>query len=68
MIFDELTQGIVSDRSRRRFLEIADGCRERGGNVVGLCCTEFGMFVNETSAPWEFIDSIDAHVRALLAF
>jgi aspartate racemase len=67
IIFDELTQGIVSDRSRHRFLEIADGCRERGGTVVGLCCTEFGMFVNETSAPWEFIDSTDAHVRALLA-
>jgi aspartate racemase len=68
MIYGELTQGVVSDRARSRFLEIAQGCRERGGQVVGLCCTEFGMFVNEVDAPWPYIDSTDAHVRALLDF
>jgi aspartate racemase len=66
IIFDELTQGIVSDASRRAFLEIADDCRTRGGDVVGLCCTEFGLLINEGNAPWPFVDSTVAHVKALL--
>ena len=68
MIYDELTQGVVSERSRDRFLAIAQGCRSRGGDVVGLCCTEFGMLVNQDNAPWPFIDSTYAHVKALLDF
>ncbi len=68
MIYGELTQGVVSDRARGRFLEIAQGCRERGGQVVGLCCTEFGMFVQGQDVPWAYIDSTDVHVRALLEF
>lgn len=66
MIFDELTRGIVTDRSRSRFLTIADDCVRRGGEVAGLCCTEFGMFLDDREAPWPFIDSTEAHVRALL--
>ena len=66
MIFSELTQGVVTAASRARFLEIADDCRSRGGDVVGLCCTEFGLLVGESSAPWPFVDSTAAHVDALL--
>lgn len=66
MIYGELTRGVVSPASRARFLEIAEGCRERGGEVVGLCCTEFGMFFAEHDPPWRFIDSTTAHVKALL--
>jgi aspartate racemase len=68
MIYDELTQGIVSESSRSRFMEIANNCQERGGDVVGLCCTELGLYVNQANAPWPFIDSTVAHVRALLRF
>jgi aspartate racemase len=67
IIFEELTQGVVTDSSRERFLEIASDCRSRGGEVVGLCCTEFGLFVSESNAPWPFVDSTVAHVKALLA-
>lgn len=68
MIYDELTRGVVTDSSRDRFLAIAQGCRLRGGDVVGLCCTEFGMLVNADNAPWPIIDSMQAHVRALLDY
>ena len=68
MIFDELTQGVVTERTRNRFLQIADRCQSRGGGVVGLCCTEFGLLVDATNAPWPFIDSTVAHVNALLRF
>lgn len=68
IIYDELTQGIVTEKSRERFFEIAEHCRTGGGDVVGLCCTEFGMFVNDYDAPWPYIDSTVAHVRALLDY
>jgi len=67
MIFDELTQGIVSEYSTTLFMSIAANCRRRGGDVIALCCTEFGMVVDESNAPWPFVDSTAAHVRALLA-
>ena len=68
MIYGELTQGMVSLSSRDRFIEIANDCRSRGGDVVGLCCTEFGLYINESGAPWPFIDSTTAHVSALLNY
>jgi aspartate racemase len=67
MIYEELTQGLVTESSRDRFLEIAGDCRSRGGDVVGLCCTEFGLLVDESNAPWPFVDSTVAHVEALLS-
>ena len=64
IIFNELTKGIVTDASRDYLNEVATSCRERGANVVGLCCTEFGLLIEESDA---VIDSTRAHVRALLA-
>jgi aspartate racemase len=68
MIYGELTQGIVTESSRARFMEIAAECRSRGGDVVGLCCTELGLLVSEENAPWPIVDSSAAHVKALLNF
>jgi aspartate racemase len=67
IVFDELTRGIVSPDSRASFIAIAEDCRARGGLVAGLCCTEFGMLIDETNAPFPFVDSTVAHVRALLS-
>jgi aspartate racemase len=68
IIYDELTRGVVLDDSRAAFVEIAEDCRRRGGDIVGLCCTEFAMLFRDVAAPFKFIDSTSAHVRALLAF
>ncbi len=64
LIFDELTKGVVTDSSRDYLNEVATSCHERGAQVTGLCCTEFGLLIAESDA---FIDSTRAHVRALLA-
>jgi aspartate racemase len=63
--YEELTQGVVHESSRQRFIEMASECRSRGGEVVGLCCTELGLLV-DSNAPWPFVDSTVAHVAALL--
>jgi aspartate racemase len=64
IIFNELTKGIVTDASRDYLNGVAQSCRERGANVVGLCCTEFGLLMDESDT---VVDSTRAHVRALLA-
>jgi aspartate racemase len=67
IIFEELTQGIFSDSSRGTLLEIGADLIARGADVVGLCCTEFGLLVGEDDAPFGLVDSTKAHVRALLS-
>jgi aspartate racemase len=64
IIFNELTKGIVTGASRDYLNEVATSCRDRGANIVGLCCTEFGLLIEEGDT---VIDSTRAHVRALLA-
>jgi aspartate racemase len=66
IIFSELTRGVVTKGSRAYLREVASSCLERGASIVGLCCTEFGMLMNEDES-FPVIDSTKAHVRALLA-
>ncbi len=66
IIYDELTQGVVSPTSRERLLEIAASLVARGADTVGLCCTEFGLLVDEDGADFALVDSTKAHVRSLL--
>jgi aspartate racemase len=68
IIFDELTLGIVSDASRSKLIEIGQDCRTRGGDIVALCCTEFGLLITEENSPFPFIDSTISHVKDLLNF
>jgi aspartate racemase len=63
IIYNELTKGIVTDASRDYLREVASSCRKRGAQVVGLCCTEFGLLMSEGET---VVDSTRAHVRALL--
>jgi aspartate/glutamate racemase len=60
--------GIVSDASRSKLIEIGQDCRTRGGDIVALCCTEFGLLIDETNSPFPFIDSTISHVKDLLNF
>lgn len=64
IIFNELTKGIVTESSCGYLNEVATSCRERGADVVGLCCTEFGLLIGESDT---VVDSTRTHVRALLA-
>ena len=66
IIYDELTKGIVLAASERFLRDVATSLLERGADVVGLCCTEFGLLMGEDE-PFAVIDSTRAHVRALLA-
>jgi aspartate racemase len=66
IIFQELTKGVVTNTSRDYLRDVALSLLDRGADVVGLCCTEFGMLMSEDET-FAVIDSTKAHVRALVA-
>jgi aspartate racemase len=65
MVFEELIQGMVPETSRATLQEMAGDCRNRGGEVAGLCCTELGMFFGDEEAPWRLVNFTEAHVKAV---
>ena len=66
IIFDELTQGVFTDASRARYVEIMSDLKARGADAVALSCTEIGLLVPPETAPLPAIDSVDAHVAAIV--
>jgi aspartate racemase len=66
LIYQELTRGVFREESRQEFIAIAQRCIDRGAQVVGLCCTEFGLLLGETEVPFQYLDSTRVHVEATL--
>ncbi|MGJ7561858.1 aspartate/glutamate racemase family protein [Brevibacterium casei] len=66
IIWDELTQGRFTDASRARYIEIMQSLANRGADAVALSCTEIGLLVPPEVAPLPAIDSVDAHVAAIV--
>ena len=66
IIFDELTQGVFTDASRARYVDIMSELKARGADAVALSCTEIGLLVPPATAPLPAIDSVDAHVEAIV--
>ena len=44
IMFNKLTQGVFSDASRERYVEIMNDLKARGADAVALSCTEIGLF------------------------
>jgi aspartate racemase len=67
IIFDELTQGIVSDVSRRRYVRVLEGLARAGADAVVLACTEIELLVRPEDSPVPLIDSMRAHALDAVA-
>lgn len=71
VIYNELVQGQVLDRSREQYLEVIDSLFQRGAQAVILGCTEIALLVQQqhTSVPVYDTTSIHAAeaVRMALA-
>jgi aspartate racemase len=57
VIFDELCQGIVSDTSRKRFVEIIAKLKDKGCDAVALSCTEIPLLITPEVSPLPTLDS-----------
>jgi aspartate racemase len=55
VIFDELTQGVLLDASRREYLRIIE--RFEGCDAVALSCTEIPLLVTPEASPLPTLDS-----------
>jgi aspartate racemase len=68
VVYDELTQGIVTEASRGAMLAMVASCAERGADVALLACTELQMLAEpgDPAAAVPLIDTTREHVEALL--
>lgn len=68
VIYDELCQGVVSDESRQRYVDIVEQEIRAGADGVILGCTEVGLLLgpNDVSAP--LYDTTALHAEAALDF
>lgn len=67
MIFDELVRGIVSETSRKRFIEIVANLKRQGCDCVALSCTELPMILDDTTSPLPTLDSTRLLAHAAVA-
>lgn len=67
VIFDELCRGIISESSRRAFLDIIAELAGQGAQGVILGCTEIGLLVRQEDTPVPLFDTTLIHAaRAAL--
>jgi aspartate racemase len=57
VIFDELTQGQLTDASRAEFIRIIEGLRRAGCDAVALSCTEIPLLITPEVSPLPTLDS-----------
>jgi len=65
IIFDELTQGVVTDASRTVYRDAFAALVAEGAEAIVLACTEIMLLVDAADAAVPLIDSCDAHAGAL---
>ena len=68
IVYDELTQGVVTEASRAAMLAMVASCADRGADVALLACTELQMLAEpgDPASALPLIDTTREHVDALL--
>jgi aspartate racemase len=57
IIFDELVNGIITERARREHVRVIDTLAARGCDAVALACTEIPLLINSSDSPLPTLDS-----------
>lgn len=64
VIYDELVQGVISDASRRAYLEIIGRLAEQGAQGVIAGCTEIELLVSADDTRLPYFPTTQLHARA----
>ena len=64
IIYDELCMGIVSDASRKLYVDIAERLVARGADCLILGCTEVAMLLNQHNVSVPVFDTAAIHAQA----
>ena len=67
-IFDELCQGVVSERARRALIDMTRRGAIQGADSIILGCTELGLSVDAACLPLPCFDSTHIHAQAAVDF
>ena len=68
VIFDELTQGVVADGSRERYVAVSERLAGAGAQAIVEACTEIELLLRPSDTPIPLIDSMQAHALAAVEF
>lgn len=66
IIFDELVNGVFTERSRREHVRVIENLAARGCDAVALVCTEIPILVPPGASPLPTLDSTRLLARAAL--
>ncbi|MFG1942512.1 aspartate/glutamate racemase family protein [Nonomuraea sp. NPDC048826] len=64
VIFEELVNGVFTERARQEYARIIGGLAERGCDAVALVCTEIPLLVTPDVSPLPTLDSTRLLARA----
>lgn len=68
IIYDELCQGIVSETSKARYLDVVGSATRAGADSVIFGCTEVGLLVSQSDFEVPVFDTTALHAKAALDF
>ncbi len=63
IIYEELCQGVISDASRDKFLQIIEKLRQSGAEGIIAGCTEIGLLINQRDLSIPLFDTTQIHVN-----
>jgi len=68
IIYSELCQGVVTEKSKRRYLDIIARAQTNGIDGVIFGCTEVGLLLSPSDLEVPVFDTTELHARAALDF
>jgi aspartate racemase len=66
-IFEELTQGVISESARREFVRVIETLKGEGCDAVALSCTEIPLLITPENSPLPTLDSTRLLARQAVA-
>jgi aspartate racemase len=63
IIYDELCQGIVSETSRKEYVEIIESMQKEGAQGMILGCTEIGLLIGQKDVELPLFDTTVIHAE-----
>ena len=61
VIYEELCLGKILDSSKKEYIRIIDGLKEKGAQGVILGCTEIGLLISQKDSPLPVYDTTEIH-------
>lgn len=68
IIYEELCQGVISERSRAEYLAVVDDLAAHGAQGVILGCTEIGLLIQQAHTPVPLYDTTHIHAEQAVAY